>query len=269
MGVVNATPDSFHDGGLYLAPEASRAHVARLVREGADVLDIGGESTRPGSVPVSAAEQIERVDAALACAARTDAIVSIDTTNPRVAEHALERGARIVNDVSCLANPDLARVAARAGAVLVLMHSREPMSSLSGFSVYPDDAYDDVVEDVLAEWRRARDLAVEQGLPRDDVWLDPGIGFAKNARQSFELLRRLGELTEEGVPVVVGPSRKSFIAAVDDAPPSERLGGTIAACLAAVSGGASMLRIHDVQAVAQAVAVARASAGSEGVARAR
>jgi dihydropteroate synthase len=221
------------------------------------VLDIGAESSRPGATPVPPAEQLERIDAALRHAVARGAVVSIDTTSPEVAARALEAGARLINDVSCLADPDLARVTARGGGVLVLMHARGPMSGQPGFSVYPDGGYADVARDVLAEWRGARDRAVAAGLARGDVWLDPGLGFMKNARQSFELLARLGELVQEGVPVVVGPSRKSFIAAVDGSPPADRLGGTIAACLSAVERGARVLRVHDVLAVRQALAVSR------------
>ncbi len=259
MGVVNATPDSFYDGGRHLDPAAARDHVDQLLGEGADLVDVGGESSRPGSTPVPGDEQIRRVEPAVRRALERGAVVSIDTTSPEVAERMLAIGARIVNDVSCLADADLARVTARAGGVLVLMHSREPMSELRGFSEYPDAAYGDVVLDVLAEWRRARDRAVSAGMAPEDVWLDPGIGFAKNARQSLELLARLSELAHEGVPVVVGPSRKSFIASVDAVPAEARLGGTIAACLVAQARGAKVLRVHDVAAVRQALAVARAA----------
>jgi dihydropteroate synthase len=257
MGVLNVTPDSFYDGGRYLDADAARAQVDRLLAEGADILDVGAESSRPGAASVSDDEQLARLEGPLRYAVERGALVSIDTTSARVAARALELGASIVNDVSCLADPELARVTARAGATLVLMHARGPMSAQRGFSVYPDAGYGDVVSDVLAEWRSARDRAVAAGLPSADIWLDPGLGFAKNARQSFELLARLGELTAEGVPVVVGASRKSFIASVDGAPPNDRIGGTIAACLAAVERGARVLRVHDVLAVRQALAVAR------------
>jgi dihydropteroate synthase len=158
--------------------------------------------------------------------------------------------------VSCLADLDLARVAARFGAGLLLMHTRGSFGSMRGFSEYPDDAYVDVVADVRREWCAARDRAVAAGVPRENVWFDPGIGFGKNARQSFELLRRLGELRDLGVPIVVGASRKSFIRAVDDVGPEERLGGTIAACLWCAAQGARVLRVHDVRAVRQALSVA-------------
>ena len=257
MGVLNVTPDSFYDGGRYLGPDAARAQVDQMLAEGASIIDVGAESSRPGAESVPAADQLARLDAALHHAVARGALVSIDTTSPEVAERALALGARIVNDVSCLADPELARVTARANATLVLMHARGPMSAQRGFSAYPDAGYGDVVLDVLAEWRAARGRAADAGLAPNDVWFDPGLGFAKNARHSFELLARLAELTQEGVPVVVGPSRKSFIASVDGAPPAERLGGTVAACLAAVERGARVLRVHDVRAVGQALAVAR------------
>ncbi len=259
MGVLNVTPDSFYDGGRYLEPEAARARVDGLLAEGANIIDVGAESSRPGAVAVSAPEQLERIDAALRHAVARGAVVSVDTTSPDVAERALELGARLINDVSCLADAELARVTARGRGTLLLMHARGHMSTQAGFSHYPEHGYADVVREVLGEWRRARDRAVSAGLAQADVWLDPGLGFMKNARQSFELLARLEELTGEGVPVVVGASRKSFIASVDGAAPDARLGGTIAAGLGAVERGARVLRVHDVQATRQALAVARLS----------
>lgn len=257
MGVLNVTPDSFFDGGRYVEAEAARQRIDRLLTEGATIIDVGAESSRPGAVPIPAAAQIDRLSPALNHAVTRGAMVSIDTTSPEVADYALRAGARIVNDVSCLADVALADVAAKHGATLVLMHARGSLGVMKGFSDYPDAAYGDVVSDVLREWRAARDRATARGLAAADIWLDPGIGFAKNARQSFELLGRLGELTREGVPVVVGPSRKSFIAAVDGAVADERLGGTIAACLLAAERGARVLRVHDVAAVGQALGVAR------------
>jgi dihydropteroate synthase len=256
MGVVNLTPDSFFDGGRYISKSAAESRVDQLLSEGAAVIDLGGESSRPGAEKVAAAEQIDRVRATLSYAVGKGAVVSIDTTDPEVADYALAAGAKLVNDVSCLEEPELAAVTARRGATLLLMHSRD-MRGMSGFSQYPAGGYGDVVEDVRAEWRAARDRAVAQGLEPGSVWLDPGLGFAKNAQQSFELLRRLSEFASEGVPIAVGPSRKSFIAAVDGSPPEARLGGTVAACLAAAERGASLLRVHDVMAVRQALGVSR------------
>jgi dihydropteroate synthase len=256
MGVVNATPDSFYPAGRSESHAAARARVEQLIAEGADIADIGGESSRPGADVVPADEQIARIEPAASHAVASGRLrVSVDTTNPRVAERMLEVGAVYVNDVSCLADADLARVTAKGGATLILMHTRGALGSMAGFSDYPDDAYEDVVAEVKREWCAARDRAVAAGLPRERVWFDPGIGFGKNARQSFELLRRLAELRSLGVPLVVGASRKSFIRAVDDAGPDERLGGTIAACLWSAAHGADVLRIHDVRAVRQALSV--------------
>jgi dihydropteroate synthase len=257
MGVLNVTPDSFYDGGRYLDEATAARKVEALVSEGADIIDVGGESSRPGSAPVPPAEQAARIEVAVRRAVAAGVKVSIDTTSPEVADRMLGLGAHFVNDVSCLSDPELARVTARYQADLVLMHARGSMADMKGFSAYADDAYGDVVADVLREWRAARDRALEAGLEREQVWLDPGIGFAKNARQSWELLRRLPELVAEGVPVVVGPSRKSFIGALDGSPPEGRLGGTIAACLLSAERGAHVLRVHDVAAVRQALRVAR------------
>lgn len=260
MGVLNVTPDSFYDGGRFLDADRARARIDELVEEGAQIVDIGGESTRPGSEPVSAADQLARIEPAVRHAiARDDVLVSVDTSSPDVAERVLALGVHIINDVSCLADERLAAAVSKRRATLILMHAREPMSKMAGFSVYPDEAYSDVVADVRREWRIARDRAVALGVAPDDVWLDPGIGFSKNARQSFEILKRLSEFHDEGVPVVVGPSRKSFIGAVDPAPAEQRLGGTIAACVLAALAGASVLRVHDLAAIRQALAVFRAA----------
>jgi dihydropteroate synthase len=258
MGVVNATPDSFYADGRSESDAAARQRIDRLCEEGAEIADIGGESSRPGAEPVPAVDQIARIEGAVAHAvASGKLLVSVDTTQPAVAERMLENGAGLVNDVSCLADPDLARVTARFGAGLILMHARSALGTMRGFSEYPDEAYVDVVADVRREWCAARDRAVAAGLPRENVWFDPGIGFDKNARQSFELLRRLGEFSDLGIPLVVGASRKSFIRAVDDVGPEERLGGTIAACLWCADHGARVLRVHDVRAVRQALSVSQ------------
>ena len=187
-----------------------------------------------------------------------DDLVRKHASEPEVAERMLVRGAHLVNDVSCLAEPELAAVCARHGATLLVMHSRGPMSAMAGFSVFPESAYGDVVSDVLAEWRAARDRAVGRGMPADRVWLDPGIGFGKSARHSFALLRGLARFAREEVPIVIGASRKSFMTLADQAPPDERLGGSIAATLLAVRNGASVVRVHDVREVRQALAVAHA-----------
>jgi dihydropteroate synthase len=259
MGVVNTTPDSFFDGGRYATASEAASRVDALLELGTTLIDIGGESTRPGAKSVQAAEQIVRIAPALTHAVARGALVSIDTTDPEVAAFALEKGARVVNDVSCLGNQELARVVARHDAAIVITHSRGPMSKMAGFSQWPQDGYADVVVEVRAEWEAARDRACEAGVRRENVWFDPGFGFSKNARHSFELLRRLEELKASGALLVVGPGRKSFLASADPAPPEDRLGGTVAACVLAVQRGAQLLRVHDVREVRQAVAVLRAA----------
>lgn len=261
MGVLNATPDSFSDGGLYLEPISAKRRVDELLEAGADIIDIGGESTRPAAPPVGAGEQIDRIRHALVYAARERrALVSVDTTNAEVARYALTQGAAMVNDVSCLADDELAAAARDAGAALVIMHARGSMTAMRGFSDAPGDAYGDVVEDVCREWTAARERAVARGLAPDDIVFDPGLGYMKNAAHSIELVRRLDEFAALGAAIAVGPSRKSFIAktVAPEAPPDARLGGTIAACLACAERGAAILRVHDVFEVKQALDMARA-----------
>lgn len=260
MGVLNCTPDSFSDGGLFGDEAAAVARAVALHAAGAPVIDVGAESTRPGSQPVSARDQIARLGGVIRAIAATGALVSIDTTLPEVAEYALAEGATVVNTVSLTSAAELGALAARHGAALVLMHSRGAMSEMKGFSVYADDAYRDVVSEVGREWSEAAGRALAAGLPRESLVLDPGLGFAKNAQHSIALCARLDELCALGYPVLVGPSRKSFLARAaapegPPVPPGERLGGTIAAVLACVARGAAIARVHDVAAVAQAIAV--------------
>jgi dihydropteroate synthase len=272
MGVCNVTPDSFSDGGLHFAPEAARARVDELLAQGADIVDIGGESTRPRADPVPTQVQIGRVLDVVRYAAGLGACVSIDTTDPAVAAACLDAGACLVNDVSCLLDGALARVVAASGAALILMHARGTQKEMPGFSRYPDDAYGDVVRDVCAEWETAAERARSAGVARDAVVMDPGFGFAKNARHSLELLARLDEVVRAvGGPVAVGASRKSFLAVVEDAagarlksesvPAGERLGASIAAALHAARAGASILRVHDVRATRQAIDLERVMSG--------
>jgi dihydropteroate synthase len=263
MGVLNVTPDSFSDGGRYLGAEASRARVDELLAEGADLVDVGAESTRPGARPVPAREQLARALEVVRYAAGRGACVSIDTTDPEVAAACLDAGACAVNDVSCLQRAELATVAAGSGAAFVLMHARGSQEQMPGYGAVPDDAYGEVVEDVLREWEAAAAAAAAAGLPREALVLDPGLGFMKSARHSLELLERTGELVARaGVPVAVGASRKSFLsAATGGAPPSERLGASLAAALYAARAGAALLRVHDVRATAQAIDLDRALAG--------
>ena len=273
MGVLNVTPDSFSDGGAFIGEAATR-RVLTLLDADAFVVDIGGESTRPGALAIPAKEQLERVEPAIKCAVAeiarrsTPVWISVDTADPLVAETALGWGAHVINDVSCLADPSLARVVGKADGALILMHSRGPMAEMQGFSDYPDHAYGDVVAETADEWRRARDRAVSRGVSTENVLFDPGLGFAKNARQSMRLLERLGEFKSLSAPIVVGPSRKSFLKIIDGSAVDQRLGSTIAACLHAAANGASLVRVHDVDIVLQALRARRllacASSNSEG-----
>jgi dihydropteroate synthase len=255
VGVVNVTPDSFSDGGAFLEPVAAAAHAERLLAEGADVLDLGGESTRPGAAPVPAAEEIRRVVPvverlrARGCAAP----ISVDTSKPEVAAAALAAGADLVNDVRGLAAPGMAELLAARAAPAVLVHSRGTAAGERS-----PGAYRDVVEEVASELAASLARAVRLGVAEERVVLDPGIGFAKTAAQSLALLAGLPRLRELGRPLLVGPSRKSFIGEVAGAPPAERLPGTLAAVAACVLAGVEFLRVHDVAAARQAAAVAAA-----------
>ncbi len=254
MGVLNVTPDSFSDGGRWLDPKEAVEHGLRLEREGADIIDVGGESTRPGSQPVSEDEEIERVIPVIrALAASSKALLSVDTTKPGVAREAVAAGARMINDVSTVRNGDgLARVAAEEGAWLVIMHSRGTPRDMQD-----SPAYDDLIGEVSGELLAAASLARRAGVPAGRIWIDPGIGFAKTAGQNVELIARTRELAGLGYPLLVGPSRKSFIGAVTGAPVDDRLGGTAAAVAVTIFGGASAVRVHDVSMMRQVADVAR------------
>jgi dihydropteroate synthase len=257
MGVVNVTPDSFSDGGLYLDPAAAIAHGRELVGAGAEILDVGGESTRPGADPVGAEEELRRVVPVIEGLRGSSCEISVDTSKASVAAAALEAGATIVNDVTALrGDPGMAALCAERGATVVLMHMLgEPRT------MQDDPRYGDVVAEVRAFLAERLEAAADAGIAEEDVWLDPGIGFGKTAAHNMELLRRLGELRELGRPLVIGTSRKSFIGRVDGSGPSERLGGTIASSVLAAAEGAEVLRVHDVAEVGQALAVTAAILG--------
>jgi dihydropteroate synthase len=257
MGVVNVTPDSFSDGGLYLDPEAAVAHGRELAEAGAEILDVGGESTRPGAEPVGEAEELRRVIPVIQGLVAADCHVSVDTSKAAVAVAALEAGAEIVNDVTALrGDPEMASLCAERGAGVVLMHMLgEPRT------MQEDPRYDDVVADVRAFLVERLEAAVAAGIDEERIWLDPGIGFGKTAAHNMELLRRLGELRDLGRPLVIGTSRKSFIGRVDGSPADRRLGGTIASSVLAAAAGAEVLRVHDVAEVRQALTVAAAILG--------
>lgn len=242
MGIVNCTPDSFYAGSTAVGEGAVR-RAEDMVAAGADLIDVGGESTRPGSEPVPADEQIARVEPVIrALSERLDVPVSIDTTRRPVAAAALDAGATLINDISGLADdPELAELAADRGVPLILMHTRGRPQTMAEHATY-----DDLMAELIAELRESVARARAAGVGEDALVVDPGIGFAKRAEHSLAALRRLPALRSLGLPVLVGPSRKSFIGAVVDLPPDGRLEGTAAAVAAAVLGGAHILRVHDV-----------------------
>jgi dihydropteroate synthase len=257
MGVVNVTPDSFSDGGLYLDPELAILHGEELARAGAVILDVGGESTRPGAEVVSLEEELRRVEPVVAGLAGDGATISVDTSKAAVAAAAVAAGAEIVNDVTALrGDPEMAGLCASRGATVVLMHMLGSPRTMQENPVYAD-----VVDDVKAFLSARVETALAAGIAEERIWLDPGIGFGKTAEHNLELLRRFAELRELGRPLVIGTSRKSFIGRVDGSDAGERLGGTIASSVLAAAEGAEVLRVHDVAEVGQAMAVAGAVLG--------
>ena len=255
MGIVNVTPDSFSDGGAHLDVKAAVAAALRMVDEGADILDIGGESTRPGALPVAEGEERRRVVPVIeALAGQVPVPISIDTYKAGVADAALAAGASIVNDISGLRyEPDLAGVAARRGAPIVLMHTRGRSRDM-----YEQASYHDVVAEVLDELRESLAFAAGAGVPRDQTLVDPGIGFAKDGSHSFEVLGRLAEFGDLGRPIVVGSSRKSFLnrPIKQAALTADGEWPTAASVAAAALAGAHIVRVHAVREMAQVVRVA-------------
>jgi dihydropteroate synthase len=258
MGVLNVTPDSFSDGGLHLDPEAAVARGMALFQAGADLLDVGGESTRPGSDRVDARAERQRVVPVIEGLRRQGAgPISVDTSKAEVARAALDAGADLVNDISGLRfDPELAGLLAARGVPVVLMHLRGDFPGM-----HREPVYQDVMGEVAAELGESLARAEAAGLPRRLVVLDPGIGFSKDAAHSLEVLRRLPELAALGCPLLVGPSRKSFIGKLLDLPVGERLMGTAAAVAAAVLAGAHLVRVHDVREMVQVARLADAIRG--------
>ncbi|MFR9728477.1 dihydropteroate synthase [Saccharopolyspora sp. MS10] len=268
MGVLNVTPDSFSDGGRYLDVEAAVAHGVEMVGEGADLVDVGGESTRPGADRVAAAVEAERVLPVVAELAGAGVRVSVDTTRAEVAAAAVAAGASVINDVSGgLADPDMARVAAETGVPWVLMHWRGHSRNMTALA-----RYEDVVAEVRAELLAQVDAALRAGVREDAIVLDPGLGFAKTSHHDWALLHRLGEFVELGFPVLVGASRKRFLGALladDDGaprPPAGRETATAAVSALAADRGAWAVRVHDVRSSLDAVAVTAAwnTGGTDG-----
>jgi dihydropteroate synthase len=259
MGILNATPDSFSGDGLLSGEEWVEQAVAqarRFLAAGADLLDVGGESTRPGSQPVNAEEECRRVLPVIRALAQEfpQAVISIDTYKAEVAEAALQAGAHIVNDVWGLrADPDLAAVAARHGAPVILMHNRSNPASVEVRAqlgnAYIGAEYEDLLADVKRELMDSVAIARRAGIPDEHILLDPGIGFGKNVEHNLELIRRLDEIRALGFPVLLGPSRKSFIGYTLNLPPDQRLEGTAAAVAVGITRGADIVRVHDVEAM--------------------
>jgi dihydropteroate synthase len=264
MGILNLTPDSFSDGGLFVDPGAAAHHAHRMIAEGAELLDLGAESTRPGggvygrgAAELTADEEWRRLAPVLPRlrAELPAAIISVDTRKAEVARRAFDAGADLVNDVGGLRDPAMAETVAAAGCPLILMHSRGELRNMQ-----QDIHFGDVVAEVAAELAATAAKAMAAGVRREQIVLDPGIGFGKRLEHNLALLARIGELGElaGSFPLLVGASRKSFVDKISPAPPTERLGGSLAAAAAAVRGGAAILRVHDVAASVQFLRVLRA-----------
>jgi len=253
MGVLNLTPDSFSDGADLASPMAAADRAAQMTAEGADWLDVGGESTRPGAAPVGEAEELARVIPAIdAIWARTAAPISIDTMKPAVARAAIAAGASLWNDVYALRAPGALETAAELGCGVVLMHMQGEPATMQA-----DPRYDDVVAEVVQFLEARARAAIAAGVARERVWLDPGLGFGKTLAHNLELIRGLPRLADLGFPVIVGASRKGMIRALDPsaAAAADRLGGSLAIALAAARAGAAMVRVHDVRETVQALTV--------------
>ncbi len=250
MGVLNVTPDSFSDGGRFLDPAIAIAHAAEMARQGADILDIGAESTRPygGPVPVSAEDEKARLAPVMPDVVKVGLPVSIDTIKASIAGWAIDQGAAIVNDVWGLqGDPDMAPLVAKRRVPVIVMHNRDAA-----------DPTIDIVADVIAFFTRSLEIAARAGIAAESIVLDPGIGFGKTPEQSIVCLARLAEFKRFGLPLLIGASRKRFINSVTPSPPAERIGGSIAAHLLAVQAGAAIVRAHDVAETVQALRVSAA-----------
>ncbi len=263
MGILNLTPDSFSDGGQYLDPQKALSRAKEIISEGAHIIDLGAESTRPGAKPVSIAEELNRILPVLknirSC---NEIIISIDTTKPEVAEACLREGAHIINDVSGLkdSGPKMAELVRSSGAGIVLMHRRGNPETMQEKAVYRD-----VVEDVLRELRESVRTALDAGILPDQIVVDPGIGFAKTAEQNVELIAQLEKFHDLGFPVLAGPSEKSFIGKITGRGPGERGWGTAAVVTAAVLKKIDIIRVHQIQAMKDVILVAETIRGAENV----
>jgi dihydropteroate synthase len=263
MGILNVTPDSFSDGGAHRDAEAAVRAAEAMYEAGAAIIDVGGESTRPYAEPVDVEAELERVIPAVTALGQRSIPVSIDTSKPEVAAAALAAGACAVNDVTGLRHPDMASVVAEAGAGVVIMHMLGDPATMQ-----VDPRYDDVVDDVVGHLAGQAHIAIEAGIARDSIAVDPGIGFGKTLEHNVTLLRRLDAITRLGYPVLVGPSRKGFLGSllrpsVGETEPAERDGATAAAVAIAIANGAKIVRVHNVSLAVQVAAIAKAMVRSE------
>ena len=253
MGIVNVTPDSFSDGGKFFSPEVAISHASKLITQGADIIDIGGESTRPGAEQVSESEELKRVIPVIE-KIRTDnptILISIDTTKASVAKHAVEAGADIINDVSGLSfDNNMIGIVESFNIPVVIMHMK---GNPQNMQLNPE--YEDIVNEILDFFKMKIKMAVQSGINRSMIILDPGIGFGKTVEHNFELLSRLNEFNVLELPIMIGPSRKSFIGITLDLPPEDRVEGTAAAVSAGVMNGASIVRVHDVKSMKRVVRI--------------
>ena len=253
MGIVNVTPDSFSDGGKFFSPEVAISHASKLISQGADIIDIGGESTRPGAEQVSETEELKRVIPVIE-KIRTDnptILISIDTTKASVAKHAVEAGADIVNDVSGLSfDNNMAGIVQSLYVPVVIMHMKGNPQNMQ-----LNPKYKDIVNEILDFFKIKIKIAIQSGIDRSMIILDPGIGFGKTVDHNFELLSRLNEFNVLELPIMIGPSRKSFIGITLDLPPEDRVEGTAAAVSAGVMNGASIVRVHDVKSMKRVVRI--------------
>ncbi len=259
MGILNLTPDSFSDGGVLASPDAAAARAGEMTAAGADWLDVGGESTRPGAAPISEAEELRRVVPAIAAIrGNRSAPISVDTIKPAVARAAVAAGATMWNDVSALRSPGALEAAANLRCEVVLMHMPGTPATMQD-----DPRYEDVVTEVVGFLQARADAAIKAGVAAGRIWLDPGLGFGKTPAHNLALLRSLDRIAAIGFPVVVGASRKGLIRALDPSAreTSDRLGGSLALALIAARAGAAMVRVHDVRETVQALRVAAAVHG--------
>ncbi len=252
VGILNVTPDSFSDGGSHFTLDQAAAAARAMVADGADIIDIGGESTRPGGAPVPAGEELERIIPVIRALRRElDAPISVDTYKAEVAEQAIKAGAQIINDISGLrADPRMAGVAARHEAPVIIMHRKGDPEVMQVDPAFPCE-YEDLVAEILAYLQESVGIAEAAGVPRERLIIDPGIGFGKTLEQNLEILRRLGEFRALGLPILLGTSRKSFIGKILDLPPGERVEGTAASVAVGIANGADFVRVHDVREMAR------------------